>query len=152
MQPEQFHSTSPELAQDARSSRLRILTTKGVPAWLLALGFGLIVLLSGAVLDVLVQQVQHHHEALWSAIALSDYLAALIAAALFYRVLWYERARRRAIRRRLEIIAEINHHVRNAVYVISLSTHSSQDVEMVRLIQDSLKRIDWALKEILPRL
>jgi hypothetical protein len=130
-------------------SRWEILTGRRVPAWLLTLAFGAVILLSGGALDVL---VQHHHETLWSAMAVSDYVAALVASVLFYRLILYERERRRAIRRRLEIIAEINHHVRNAVYVISLSTHPSQDVEMVKLIQDSLKRIDWALKEILPKL
>jgi signal transduction histidine kinase len=134
---------SPAQETPTRTGKIRI------PLWILAAGLGLVVLLSGAALDVL---IQHHHSTLLSAVAPSDGIAALVAGALFYRILLYERERREAIRRRLEIIAEINHHIRNALYVISLSTHSSQDKEVVKLIEDSLKRIDWTLKEILPRL
>jgi hypothetical protein len=120
-----------------------------IPAWLIALGFGVLVLLTGAVLDVAVQRL---HESLWHAVALSDIVSATVAALLFWRLLWQERERRKAIRRRLEIVAETNHHIRNATYVISLSTHNSQDKETVRMIQDSIKRIDWTLKQILSKL
>lgn len=149
MQPQQSSSLPPKPAgspaQDAPTPTSKIR----IPLWILAAGLGLVVLFSGAALDVL---VQHHHSTLVSAIAPSDGIAGLVAGALFYRILLYERERRQAIRRRLEIIAEINHHIRNALYVISLSTHSSQDKEVVKLIEDSLRRIDWTLKEILPRL
>jgi signal transduction histidine kinase len=149
MQPQQSSSATP--APEARTSFGASLRSGiwHVPQWLLALTLGFIVLASGAALDVL---VQHQHATLWSAIQPSDWFAAMVAVAFFYRILLYERERRQAIRRRLEVIAETNHHIRNSLYVISLSTHSSQDQEMVKLIEDSLQRIDWTLKQILPRL
>jgi hypothetical protein len=39
----------------------------------------------------------------------------LIAGVLVFRLLQYERDRREQVRQRLEIIAEMNHHVRNAL-------------------------------------
>jgi signal transduction histidine kinase len=120
-----------------------------MPAWGLALLFGVIVLLTATGLDYLMKRGQ---QTFWGSIDASAGVAALVAALLLYRVLWYERERRKDIRRRLETIAEINHHIRNALHAIALSTHSTQDQQTVKIIQESLQRIDWALKEILPKL
>lgn len=52
---------------------------------------------------------------------------------------------------RLRVIAELNHHVRNALEVISLSAYITRDEEAIRHIMEGVNRIDWALREILPR-
>ncbi len=119
-----------------------------VPAWVLAVLFFLLILVVGAGLEVGLG----HHRSFFGSIAVSDIVAASVAALLFWRVLWYERERRKSILRRVETISEMNHHIRNALHVISLSTYSAQDREMVDRIDESLRRIEWALKEILPRL
>ena len=117
--------------------------------WFLPLAFGAIVLLTATGLDFLLQQ---RSQSFFSNIDASAVVAALVATLLFYRMLWYERQRRKAIRHRLEIIGEMNHHVRNAIHTIVLSAHFSQNEEAVTAIRESVQRVDWALKEILPKL
>lgn len=60
------------------------------------------------------------------------------------------RARQYALAR-LQVIAEVNHHVRNALEVICLSAYITRDEEAIRRIMEGVNRIDWALREILPR-
>ena len=83
---------------------------------------------------------------------MSDTLAAVIAGVLVYRLLQYERDRREQLRQRLEIIAEMNHHVRNALQVISLSGYSADSEQQLEHIREGVNRIQWALKEVLPKL
>jgi signal transduction histidine kinase len=52
---------------------------------------------------------------------------------------------------RLQVIAEMNHHIRNALAAISLSAYVIEDQQAVRFISEAVNRIEWALREILPR-
>ena len=81
-----------------------------------------------------------------------DVLTAVFAGALFYRLMKYERERRGWLRQRLEVIAEINHYVRNGLQAISLSAHSSTDQQQVRALREGINRVEYALREILPKL
>ncbi|MCU1306402.1 MAG: hypothetical protein JWN45_1097 [Acidobacteriaceae bacterium] len=72
------------------------------------------------------------------------------AAMVIFLIITYERRRRRRIRERLEVIQLMNHHVRNALQVIALSPHSHEREENVAMIRESVARIEWALREILP--
>ncbi len=117
--------------------------------WLLALLAAVLVFAVGAGLDWF---VLHEDQSRRIAISVSDTLAAAIAGILVYRLLQYERDRRRQLRQRLEIIAEMNHHVRNALQVISLSAYSYADQQQLKAIKESVNRIQWALREILPKL
>jgi hypothetical protein len=65
-------------------------------------------------------------------------------------ILSYEYRRRRRIRERLEVIELMNHHVRNALQIIALSPHSKEREESLVMIRESVARIEWALREILP--
>src|SRR5262249_47723203 len=49
----------------------------------------------------------------------------------------------------LKTIELMNHHVRNALNVIVLSTNVHSHGELLEGIQTSVSRIDWALREIL---
>jgi hypothetical protein len=108
-----------------------------------------LVFLVGAGLDWF---VLHENESRTVAISLSDTLAAVIAGALVYRLLRYERERRAHLRQRLETIAEMNHHVRNALQVISLSNYSADSEQQLERIREGVNRIQWALKEVLPKM
>ena len=44
----------------------------------------------------------------------------------------------------------MNHHVRNALQVISDSVHLRGHTQQIKDIHVAIKRIDWALREILP--
>jgi len=109
----------------------------------------LLVFLVGAGLDWF---VLHENESRTVAISLSDSLAAVIAGALVYRSLRYERERREQLRQRLETIAEMNHHVRNALQVISFSNYSADSEQQLERIREGVNRIQWALKEVLPKM
>ena len=41
----------------------------------------------------------------------------------------------------------MNHHVRNALQVIAYSDNST---EQPSVVQDAVRRIEWALREVLP--
>lgn len=85
-------------------------------------------------------------------IEISDLLGAVIVGFLFYRVLAYEREKRSWLRQRIEIIAEMNHYVRNGLQAISLSAASPADEQRVAALREGINRIQYALKEILPKL
>ncbi len=95
--------------------------------------------------------VLHEHEPRRVALEASDCVAGVIAGSLVFRVLQYEQDRRRQLRHRLEVIAEMNHHVRNALQVISFSAYSYADQQQLAAVKESVGRIQWALKEILPK-
>lgn len=115
----------------------------------LALAAAAIVFLIGASLDwVLLRE----HESRRAIIETSDALGGLIAGALVFRLLQYERERRRQFRQRLETIADMNHHIRNALQVISGTAYSAANQKQLTAIRESVARIQWALREILPKL
>ncbi len=94
----------------------------------------------------------HESQSRMTAVELSDVLGGVVAGLLVFRIVQYERERRERLRQKLEVIAEMNHHIRNALYVISLSTASAADQEHLEAIRESMNRIEWALREILPKL
>lgn len=84
-------------------------------------------------------------------IEISDAISSVVIGALSYRVFRLQQQRRNYVRQKLEVIADMNHHVRNALQVISLSTHGS-DQEQITAIRESMNRIQWALRELLPKI
>jgi PAS domain S-box-containing protein len=55
-----------------------------------------------------------------------------------------------ARQRSLDVIAEMNHHIRNALEEINLSAHLTRNQEVISNISLASERIEWALREILP--
>ena len=117
--------------------------------WLRTLLFVAAVFIVNVLLDRLLLA---GHESWRFAAETDDLLTAVFAGLLFYRLLVYERERRAWLRQRLEIIAEINHYVRNGLQAISLSQHSATDQQHVRALREGIGRVEYALKEILPKL
>jgi len=76
-----------------------------------------------------------------------DLIAAVAVGCL---VLFYERRRRGYFAGRLQIIREMNHHVRNALTVISLTSQQQPNEDLRSMMRESVGRIDWALREVLP--
>ena len=79
----------------------------------------------------------------------SNALTGIVAGFLFYSLANYERLRRKLVRERLRTIAEMNHHIRNSLQIITYATAADTE-ESVDLIRDSVERIEWALREVLP--
>jgi len=78
---------------------------------------------------------------------LDDVVGATIAGLLFYR---YEHNRRNHLNEKLKIIELMNHHVRNALQIIVDSAYLHGHDQQISQIRDSVRRIEWALREILP--
>jgi NAD/NADP transhydrogenase beta subunit len=79
----------------------------------------------------------------------TDVFAGVLAALLIAGVLGNMVDRTDAVRRQLETIAEMNHHVRNALQLISFSAYYTHDQETISTIRQGAERIEWALREIL---
>jgi hypothetical protein len=85
---------------------------------------------------------------------ISNGLTGLFAGGLFYQMVREEKASRELVRERMKTIAELNHHIRNALQVIKFlggQQRSGLDAMQLQLINDSVERIEWALREVLPR-
>jgi len=76
-----------------------------------------------------------------------DLLGGLIAGAIFYL---YERHRLRRLSKQLHVIDLMNHHIRNALQSLMFVPNESGGKANVKLVEDCVRRIDWALREVLP--
>jgi len=83
----------------------------------------------------------------------SNGLTGLFAGGLFYQMAREARASRALVEERMKTIAELNHHIRNALQVLKFvgGQRSGLDAVQLQLINDSADRIEWALREVLPR-
>jgi signal transduction histidine kinase len=87
---------------------------------------------------------------LWERL-LAEGLSAVVVALLTAGLIHQANKRREAALLRMQVIAEMNHHIRNALAAISLSTDTIQNQQSIRVISQSVDRITWALQEVLPR-
>ena len=76
-----------------------------------------------------------------------DLLIGVLAGVL---VFVYERHQHKLILEKMRVISEMNHHVRNALQPIMYSPYLKEQVEQIRTIQEGTRRIEWALREVLP--
>lgn len=138
--PSQFHPTSAvDEAQVNRESRRRLLL---VVACFAVAAF----LITELMHYLLVPDLGPYRERIMAEGA-SALILGMLAAKLLHNAY---KARQYALAR-LRVIAELNHHVRNALEVISLSAYITHDEEAIRRIMEGVNRIDWALREILPQ-
>jgi hypothetical protein len=85
---------------------------------------------------------------------LSNSATGLFAGGLFYQMAREDKAARELLAARMKTIAELNHHIRNALQVIKFwgaQHRPALDAMQLQLINDSVDRIEWALREVLPR-
>ena len=83
-------------------------------------------------------------------LAISNTLTGIVAGAFFWEAMRRDRERREFVRERLKTISEMNHHIRNALQVISLYSYRDQDEKAVDVLNQAVNRIEWALNEVLP--
>jgi hypothetical protein len=79
--------------------------------------------------------------------SLDNISTAILTAVLVFA---YEHKRYRAAMERVRMIAEMNHHVRNALQAIILCKVLPEQERQVKLIAESVTRIEWALRKVLP--
>ena len=82
---------------------------------------------------------------------LAEAFSALIVTCLVARVAQMAREQYRATIARMQVIDEMNHHIRNALAPIALAVDAIENQHLIHIISDGVDRIDWALREILPR-
>lgn len=84
---------------------------------------------------------------------LSNVLTGIIAGWLFYQFARNEKNKRELMQERMRTVADLNHHIRNALQVIRYagSSKTAQDATQLQLINEAVARIEWALREVLPR-
>ncbi len=83
---------------------------------------------------------------------LTDVVVALSVGCLVFKILCDAQDRHNAMVNRLERIAEINHHIRNALQVIAYHARSegSQNQKVIEDVNAAVTRIEWVLREVLP--
>ena len=87
-------------------------------------------------------------------IVFSNGLTGLFAGGLFWQMAREAKASRDLVAARMKTIAELNHHIRNALQVIKFlggQKRTGMDAVQLQLINDSADRIEWALREVLPQ-
>jgi len=95
---------------------------------------------------LLVPDVGRHIERM-----IAEAVSAVIVGFLVAKLFESSYKRRQVTLARIQVISEMNHHIRNALSVISLSTREVQNKQAIRVITEALDHIEWTLSEILPR-
>jgi hypothetical protein len=109
-------------------------------------GFSFLMGFSLFALGVLVANVLNRNSVSGVSLYLDDVILGLLAGLL---VFIYEQERHRAMVDKIRVIADMNHHVRNALQAITFAPYAEHS-KQIQLIDESAKRIQWALREILP--
>ena len=125
------------------TSRLRVLPDRGrlgmeQPSLRLvlaaALGVGVVSFFATELMHYwLVPDLGRHHERL-----LAEALSALIVSCLIAKLAYLTRQRHLLTVARMQVIAEMNHHIRNALTPISLSADATENQQLVRVISDGV--------------
>ena len=77
---------------------------------------------------------------------IDDLLIGMLAGLLVFA---YESHLYNTFLRQMRVVAEMNHHVRNALQPIMYSPYMKEQAEQIRIINEGTQRIRWALREIL---
>jgi len=122
--------------EDSRSRDLLLFLVVVLVVGVLGLGFDWVLVREGVKrLDIL---------------ALSNGLTGVAVGLLYLQLNRVERERRAQVQERLRTIAEMNHHIRNALQIIAYANLTADKEKSVELIRSSVERIEWALREVLP--
>jgi hypothetical protein len=112
-----------------------------------ALGVGIVSFLATELMHyLLVPDIGRFQERM-----LVEGLSAFVVSCLAAKLLHMSQERDRLILARMQVIAEMNHHIRNALSPVALSLDATDNQPLNRVIVEAVDRIDWALREILPR-
>ena len=79
----------------------------------------------------------------------SDWFEGAAATLLSSLFLTRLQAQKRELMVRMQIVEDVNHHVRNALTSIVLSASLHEDPELNARIKDACDRIDWVLSDVL---
>jgi hypothetical protein len=77
-----------------------------------------------------------------------DVLASVSIFGFTYGMVHNSRRQRESLRREQRIVAETNHHIRNALELIQLSAQTTRDQQVIAQVSVAVERIQWALREL----
>jgi hypothetical protein len=109
---------------------------------LLAALIGLLSILLSVTLDWL---LYHEVRRLYA----SDFGEGMLAAALSGAALLRAQAKNRELLVRMQIVEDVNHHVRNALTGIVFSASLREDPDLNARVREACARIDWVLSDVL---
>jgi hypothetical protein len=119
---------------------------------LMAVLVALVVSVLGYVLDILLDLEGVSSDYM---LLLTNTVTGIVAGGLFYQMAKHSKSEREMMRARITTIAEMNHHIRNALQVIKILVAYPPDAvqrsRQVKLINESVERVEWALREVLPK-
>lgn len=107
----------------------------------ISLSIGLVFAAIGATVEAAIEA-----RSLLSMASFDDLLIGFLTAGVIFA---YEQRRFHTTMEKIQMISAMNHHVRNALQAISYSPYAEQE-KQIKLIAESVSRIEWALREILP--
>lgn len=81
----------------------------------------------------------------------AESVSAVVVALLTFKLMQVANHRREAALLRMQVISEMNRHIRDALAAISLSTEALENQQSIGVISQSVDHIEWALREILLR-
>lgn len=81
----------------------------------------------------------------------SNVMTGIIAGALYLQTRVREWEKQQLLNERLQKIADMNHHVRNALVVVQFYGTQRGDRFATEAVAEAVKRIEWTLREVLPR-
>jgi signal transduction histidine kinase len=87
----------------------------------------------------------------WHTILFSNAITGTVAALFLAYRQQQHRRELELMEQRMQIVGDMNHHIRNALQVIVYFAQNAKDRESADRLRDSIDRIQWALREVLPR-
>lgn len=121
--------------------------TPKVPSLLRRIGLSFVLGFGLFVLGALLQGVLGKRSLTGISIYVDDLVLGMVAGLVVFA---YEQRRYKAMLEKIAMISAMNHHVRNALQAISYAPYTEQ-AKQIQLIEQSVARIQWALREVLPR-
>lgn len=97
---------------------------------------------------LLVREKLPRHEVM----AAANLPTGTVTGALLWAWAEQERKQKMVIQRRMQVVADMNHYIRNALEVITYAAVKRVGDALLTMIQDSVNRIDWVLRKVLPQL
>jgi uncharacterized membrane protein len=120
--------------------------TYQLPTLLRRMGVSILLGMSIAFAGIVLEAYVEDHPVM--AVESIDNIAIGVMTALL--VFAYEQKNYRALLEKVRVIADMNHHVRNALQMIVACRVFSEQEKQVRVIGEAVGRIEWALREVLP--
>jgi hypothetical protein len=116
-------------------------------SWTIVIAVVLVVAVIGIAFD---RMLMREGVPRYDLLAISNLLTGIVAGGFFWEARRRDIERRKFIRERLRTISEMNHHIRNALQVISLYSYKQRDEKTMQDLGHAVNRIEWALSEVLP--